>query len=62
MLSVSMEQSTDTIGVRWDLRRSLALKVQIDRIRPKGAGLLLHATPGFTGPVVVSSVALDYVF
>jgi hypothetical protein len=62
MLSVSMEQSTDTIGVRWDLRRSLALKVQIDRIRPKGAGLLLHATPGFTGPVVVSAVALDYVF
>jgi hypothetical protein len=45
------------------LRRSLALKLQIDRIRPKGdAGLLLRATPGFTGPMVVSAIALDWVF
>jgi hypothetical protein len=62
-LSVSLDQRTDTIGVRWDLRRSLALKVQIDRVQPKGpAGLLLRATPGFSGPVLVGAVALDFVF
>jgi hypothetical protein len=56
-------QSTDSIGVRWDLYRSLALKVQIDRIRPSGnAGMLLRAAPGFTGPVTVGAVALDFIF
>jgi hypothetical protein len=61
--SAGTNQSTDTIGVRWDLYRSLALKVQIDRVRPTGnAGLLLHAAPGFTGPVTVGAIALDFVF
>ena len=36
------QQSTDPIGVRWDFHRSAALKVQIDRVKPKnGQGLLL---------------------
>jgi hypothetical protein len=56
-------QSNDTIGVRWDFYRSVALKVQIDRVRPTGsAGLLLRAAPGFTGPVTVGAIALDFVF
>ncbi|MDL2356935.1 MAG: hypothetical protein QFF03_16910 [Pseudomonadota bacterium] len=62
-LNAGVTQSTDTIGVRWDFYRSLALKVQIDRVRPSGsAGQLLHAAPGFTGPVTVGAVALDFVF
>ena len=62
-LSAPANQSTDTIGVRWDFYRSMALKAQIDRVRPKnGAGLLVHAQPGYTGPVTVGAVALDFVF
>lgn len=62
-LSAPVNQSTDSIGVRWDLYRSTALKVQIDRVRPTGnGGQLLYAAPGFTGPVTVGAIALDFVF
>lgn len=58
-----LEQSTDSIGVRWDFHRSAALKVQIDRIKPKnGPGLFVQAKPGFHGPVTVAAVAIDFVF
>jgi len=57
------EQSTTSIGVRWDLYRSIALKAQIDRIQPKvGSGLLLNAQPGFHRDVTVGAVAVDFVF
>ncbi|WP_440964229.1 porin [Massilia sp. GER05] len=57
------EQQTDTIGLRWDVHSSVALKVQFDRVRPnKTAGLLIDAQPGFKGPVTVGAVALDFVF
>jgi len=56
------EQTTDTIGVRWDLYRSMALKLQIDRIKPTGNGLFINPQPGFAGPVTVGAVALDFVF
>jgi hypothetical protein len=57
------EQQTDSIGMRWDFYRSLALKVQFDRVRPsKGSGLLINPQPGFHGPVTVGAVALDFVF
>jgi hypothetical protein len=63
MLSAPVNQSTDSIGMRWDLYRSLALKMQIDRVRPSGnAGLLLNPAPGFRGPVTVGAVSLDFVF
>ncbi|WP_028101022.1 porin [Pseudoduganella violaceinigra] len=56
-------QSTDAIGVRWDFYKSLALKVQIDHIKPKdGPGAFIKPTPTFTGPVNVYAVALDFVF
>jgi hypothetical protein len=56
-------QTTDTIGVRWDFYRSMALKAQVDRVRPNaGSGLLLNAQAGFRGPVTVGAVALDFVF
>ncbi|WP_317204826.1 hypothetical protein [Janthinobacterium sp.] len=57
------EQSTDSIGLRWDFHRSAALKVQIDRIKPKnGQGLFIDAASGFKGPVTVGAVAIDFVF
>lgn len=56
------EQTTDTIGVRWDFYRSAALKVQVDRIKPTGNGLFINPQRGFSGPVTVGAVALDFVF
>ena len=57
------QQSTDTIGVRWDFSSSAALKLQIDRVKPKhGTGLLLQAAPGFNRAVTVGAVAIDFVF
>jgi hypothetical protein len=57
------EQSTTSIGVRWDFYRSLALKAQIDRVKPTtGNGLLINAQPGFNRDVTVGAVAIDFVF
>lgn len=57
------EQSTDSIGLRWDWYRSADLKVQVDRVTPKnGKGLFLNANPGFTHAVTVGTVAVDFVF
>ena len=57
------ESSTTSIGVRWDFYRSLALKAQIDRVKPAvGSGLLLNAQPGFNRDVTVGAVAIDFVF
>ncbi|QOY95432.1 hypothetical protein IM543_06105 [Massilia sp. UMI-21] len=57
------EQSTDSIGVRWDFASSVALKAQIDRVKPKnGTGLFVNAQPGFRDTVTVGAVALDFVF
>jgi len=56
-------QSSDAIGVRWDFYKSLALKVQVDHIKPKdGAGAFINPAPGFQGSVNVYAVALDFVF
>ncbi|MEH6435218.1 hypothetical protein [Massilia sp. DD77] len=57
------EQTTDSIGIRWDFASSVALKAQIDRVKPKnGTGLFVNPQPGFSGPVTVGAVALDFVF
>ncbi|HWJ93521.1 MAG TPA: hypothetical protein VNT33_02285 [Telluria sp.] len=57
------EQTTNSVGVRWDFYRSVALKVQFDRVKPKnGNGLFIQPKPGFAGPVTVGAVALDFVF
>ncbi|SFB98761.1 porin [Massilia yuzhufengensis] len=57
------EQSTNTIGVRWDFASSVALKAQVDRVKPKnGTGLFTNPQPGFNDTVTVGAVALDFVF
>jgi hypothetical protein len=57
------EQSTNSIGMRWDFASSVALKAQIDRVKPKnGTGLFVNVQPGFKDSVTVGAVALDFVF
>jgi hypothetical protein len=57
------EQSTSSFGLRWDFASSVALKAQIDRVKPKnGNGLFINVQPGFRGDVIVGAVALDFVF
>ena len=63
-LLVSPEQSTDLIGVRWDFAKSMALKVQIDRVKPKVKSGQLIFTPaaGQKDSVTVVAAGLDFVF
>lgn len=63
LLTAGTEQTSKSIGVRYDFHSSAALKVQFDRVTPKnGAGQFVHPEPGFTGPVNVISAAVDFVF
>jgi predicted porin len=56
-------QTSDAVGVRWDFYKSMALKAQVDHIKPKdGAGAFINARPNFKGSVNVYAVALDFVF
>jgi hypothetical protein len=63
-LLTAAEQDTDTIGVRWDFAKSLALKVQVDRVKPKArSGTLLYApASGYKDNLTVVGAALDFVF
>jgi hypothetical protein len=59
----SAEQTSDLVGVRWDFAKSLALKVQVDRVKPKAkSGSLIFPTATFKGDVTVVAAALDFVF
>ncbi len=57
------EQSTNSFGFRWDFASSVALKVQLDRVKPRnGNGLFLNVQPGFKDAVMVGALSLDFVF
>ncbi|MES2161951.1 MAG: porin [Pseudomonadota bacterium] len=57
------EQTSDLIGVRWDFAKSMALKVQVDRAKPKTkGGSLIFVQPGFNNNVTVVAAAVDFVF
>ena len=60
----SAAQSSDTLGVRWDFARSVALKVQIDRIKPtsKSGSLIYGPAAGLKDTVTVVGATLDFVF
>ena len=60
--SIGADQHTISAGVRWDVHDSVDLKLQVDRVSPEGAGLFINVQPGFTGPVYVASMTLDFVF
>jgi hypothetical protein len=63
-LLISPEQSTNLVGVRWDFAKSMALKVQVDRVKPKvKSGQLIFApATGQKDSVTVVAAGLDFVF
>ena len=59
------DQTTYTVGARWDVRKNLALKAQVDALRGKPSSVfLLKGTEsgGWDGKMTVFSLALDFVF
>jgi hypothetical protein len=66
LLRTIPQQTSRAVGVRWDLRTSMALKVQYDRVTPQegSRGTFINPTPRFLPghPVHVASVALDFVY
>ncbi len=58
------QQRTDLIGVRWNVAKSRALKLQLDRVTPtaKNGNLIFGPPGGVTHPVNVVGLALDGVF
>lgn len=63
-LTGAQEQTTDLVGLRWDFAKSLALKVQVDRVKPQAkSGYLIHApAAGTTKAINVVAVGVDFVF
>jgi hypothetical protein len=65
-LGAAAEQTSMALGLRWDVRDNLALKLQYDHLRPKAGsrGTLINDQPGFRDgrSVNVSSAVLDFVF
>jgi len=59
----SGEQKSDLIGVRWDFAKSLALKVQVDRVKPTvKTGELNFPKSANVPDVTVVAAAVDFVF
>ena len=63
-LLAAAEQTTDIVGVRWDFAKQLALKVQVDRVKPGAkSGLLINVpAAGYNKDVTVVAAGLDFVF
>ncbi|WP_219820571.1 hypothetical protein, partial [Xanthomonas arboricola] len=63
---INGKQTTKSVGVRWDLHPSLALKAQWDVVDTHGTiGKSFNIgsfRPGFDGKANVFAVALDFVF
>lgn len=66
LLRTIPSQSTATLGLRWDLASSLALKLQYDRVTPRAGsrGTMMSPSPDFRSgrTAHVSSATLDFVF
>lgn len=64
MLATAMDQTTWTLGTRWDFRRNMALKIQWDAIRGDGGSRFLFSRPSadWDGTTHVLSATLDFVF
>lgn len=61
-----LDQKTFTLGARWDFRRNMALKAQVDMIRGSPESIYLRPpnsiTPQFDGRINVFSLTLDFAF
>ena len=64
MRASTSDQQTYTLGMRWDVRQNMALKMQWDAIRGKPDSRFPFATskPGWNGRTNVMSLSLDFVF
>ncbi|MDD5365556.1 MAG: hypothetical protein PHR30_09475 [Gallionellaceae bacterium] len=62
--STHSDQHTWFLGARWDLRKDLDLKAQVDWVRgsPGSVFPFRAETPSWDGHMTVFSLALDYVF
>ncbi len=49
-LIAGTEQTTTSVGVRWEAADSVAVKFQYDYVDPEGAGLFANVKPGFKVP------------
>jgi hypothetical protein len=60
----NLAQKTDSIGLRWDAYKNVAVKFEYDHIKPDGGvGLFEKVQPGFGNTAVnVYGVAVDFVF
>ncbi|MBA5604261.1 porin [Duganella sp. FT3S] len=63
-LLTASEQSTDLVGVRWDFAKNVAMKFQLDRVKPKTkTGTLINGpATGLKDTVNVVAASLDFVF
>lgn len=66
LLATIPQQTSASVGLRWDLHANAALKLQYDRVTPRAGsrGTLINPTPAFRSErtVHVASVALDFVY
>jgi hypothetical protein len=60
----NLAEKTDSLGLRWDAYKNVAVKAQYDHVKPDGGpGLFDKVQPGFgTSAVSVYSVSVDFVF
>jgi predicted porin len=62
-LLTSAAQSSDLVGLRWDFAKSMALKVQYDRVKPSAkSGSLIYGPAVFRDKVNVIAAGVDFVF
>lgn len=64
MAATTMNQTTWTVGTRWDFQPNMALKLQWDAIRGKPESRFLFSAPSarWNGKTDVVSVTLDFIF
>ena len=64
MRASHQDQHTTTLGLRWDFRRNMDLKAQVDLVHgtPDSIFLVANFTPGWNGRTNVFSLSLDFVF
>jgi hypothetical protein len=64
MVASTLHQRTFSSGVRWDLERNLALKLQWDAVRGNARSIFLvsHPSSSWNGKTDVFSVSLDFLF
>ena len=64
MAASTVNQTTYTLGARWDVQQNMALKMQWDAIRGVAGSKFpyAHSEPGWSGSTDVFSLTLDFVF